>query len=59
MRRPKREKSGEFGGKFERLSLTLHCAPALTKTATVAGDKEYAGAPQNVQSVYNQISRFF
>jgi Ca-activated chloride channel family protein len=31
----------------------------LTKVANVAGGKEYAGNPQNIQSVYNQISQFF
>ncbi len=32
---------------------------ALTKIANAAGGKEYAGTPQNIQSVYNQISQFF
>ena len=31
----------------------------LTKVANAAGGKEYAGNPQNIQSVYNQISQFF
>jgi len=31
----------------------------LTKIAKTAGGKEYAGNPQNIQSVYNQISLFF
>jgi Ca-activated chloride channel family protein len=31
----------------------------LTKIANAAGGKEYAGTPQNIQSVYNQISQFF
>jgi Ca-activated chloride channel family protein len=32
---------------------------ALTKIANAAGGQEYAGDPQNIQSVYNQISQFF
>jgi Ca-activated chloride channel family protein len=31
----------------------------LTKIANAAGGKEYAGTPQNIQSVYTQISQFF
>ena len=31
----------------------------LTKIANTAGGKEYAGNPQNIKSVYNQISLFF
>jgi serine/threonine protein kinase len=34
-------------------------ANALTKIANAAGGKEYAGTPQNIQSVYSQISQFF
>jgi Ca-activated chloride channel homolog len=34
-------------------------ADGLTKIANAAGGKEYAGTPQNIQSVYNQISQFF
>lgn len=32
---------------------------ALTQIANAAGGQEYAGNPQNIQSVYNQISEFF
>jgi Ca-activated chloride channel family protein len=32
---------------------------ALTKVANAAGGKEYAGNPQNIRSVYDQISQFF
>ena len=32
---------------------------ALTQIANAAGGQEYAGTPQNIQSVYNQISEFF
>jgi len=31
---------------------------ALTKIANAAGGKEYAGNPQNIQAVYNEISQF-
>lgn len=31
----------------------------LTKIANAAGGKEYEGNPQNIRSVYNQISQFF
>jgi Ca-activated chloride channel family protein len=31
----------------------------LTKIANAAGGKEYAGNPQNIRSVYDQISQFF
>ncbi len=32
---------------------------ALTKIANAAGGKEYKGTPQNIRSVYDQISQFF
>lgn len=31
----------------------------LTQIATATGGKEYAGNPQNIRDVYNQISQFF
>jgi Ca-activated chloride channel family protein len=34
-------------------------ADELTKIANAAGGKEYAGNPQNIKSVYSQISLFF
>jgi Ca-activated chloride channel family protein len=34
-------------------------AGELTKIANTAGGKEYTGTPQNIQSIYNQISLFF
>jgi Ca-activated chloride channel family protein len=34
-------------------------ADELTKIANTAGGKEYAGNPQNIRSIYNQISLFF
>src|SRR5262249_25762905 len=34
-------------------------ADELTKIANAAGGKEYAGNPQNIRSVYSQISLFF
>ncbi|GCE19951.1 substrate-binding and vWA domain-containing protein [Dictyobacter kobayashii] len=32
---------------------------ALTRIATATGGQEYAGNPQNIREVYNQISEFF
>ncbi|GCE27431.1 VWA domain-containing protein [Dictyobacter alpinus] len=34
-------------------------ASILTDIATASGGKEYAGNPQNIKEVYNQISQFF
>ncbi len=34
-------------------------AGELTKIANAAGGMEYAGTPQNIKSVYDQISKFF
>ena len=32
---------------------------ALTQIATATGTQEYAGTPQNIQQIYDDISKFF